>query len=105
MKANNIKLDKYSTLFPRVCPICGSNKYNVLYEDNLSPNRPIFGYDFSPRAKKTYRIIQCLECSHAYCSPTPKDIYKDYIDVVDNIYLKGVSSRIKCSKKVIKVLL
>lgn len=104
MKAKKMA-EKNSALFHLPCPICGSQKYDVLYEDNLSPDRPVIGYNFTPEAKKAYRIIQCEKCSHAYCSPIPKNIYRSYIDVVDKVYLRSASSRIKCSKKVIKTLL
>ena len=96
---------KNIALFHRPCPVCGSQKYNILYKDNLSPKRPLIGYNFTLEAKKTFRIIQCIECSHAYCSPTPNNIYENYIKVVDDVYLKDTSSRITSAKKVIETLL
>src|SRR4030065_1119243 len=105
MKSKNVITQKNNALFYLPCPVCGSQKYNVLYNDNLTPKKPLVGYNFTPEAKKTFRIIQCIECSHTYCSPIQNNIYENYIEVVDKVYLKDSTSRIISANNVVKILL
>lgn len=86
------------------CPICDSKEYTVLYESTLSRELPNFGYDFSPDHNEMYRVIQCTQCTHAYSSPRPKELYEKYTEVVDHEYLKNHEQRQLTAKKVLSTI-
>lgn len=83
-----------------VCPICGSNKTRELYSENINLKKLSFTYVKTPDSGKTFRSVRCANCTHVFCSPFPKNIYKNYEDVVDNKYLQYTES-IRESAKVI----
>ena len=87
------------------CPICGSNDHRLLYPDTLKNDFPRFGYEFSAGHTRTYRIVMCENCGHAYCSPRPLDIWKHYHDVEDKAYLGCQPQRISTARKVLKKML
>ena len=70
-----------------VCVICKSSNTRQMYAGNADVKKLSFTYEFSPNAKKTFRVVRCNNCSHVFCSPLPKDMYKYYEDVVDKNYL------------------
>ncbi len=76
-----------------ICPICASNNIVELYPSNIDQAKISFTYEFSPQSQKTFRVIRCIHCSHMFCSPLPKNIYKNYEDVVDKEYLRHVKTR------------
>jgi SAM-dependent methyltransferase len=86
------------------CPVCNSKNYKKRFSDTLSPDYPSIGYGFSSNHCKTYQIVQCLDCSHGYCNPVPKDIYKHYIDKDDVHYLSYSKERHLTAKKILTLL-
>ena len=56
------------------CPVCGGSDKRVLFEDSLRGERAEFGYDFTPRHSRTFRIVECPRCTHCYASPRPDDM-------------------------------
>jgi ubiquinone/menaquinone biosynthesis C-methylase UbiE len=84
------------------CPVCSSGNYTRVYRDTLDGRHPQFGYGFTPEHSKTYRIVRCNECGHAYSSPRPADLYEHYRDVVDADYLKDQGQRRRTAEKVIQ---
>lgn len=71
-----------------LCPICRSYKTLELYPSNIELEKLSFTYVKAPDSGKTFRSVRCLNCSHVFCFPLPKNIYKNYEDVVDNQYLR-----------------
>ncbi len=83
-----------------LCPICRSYETTQLYPSDIDLKKLSFTYVKTPDSGKTFRSVRCLNCSHVFCSPIPKNIYKNYEDVVDNQYLSYLES-IKISSKII----
>ncbi|MBN2452707.1 MAG: class I SAM-dependent methyltransferase [Candidatus Omnitrophica bacterium] len=86
----------------KLCPVCGSRRYKVLYPDTLGKEIPEFGYDFGPKHNKTYRIVQCLDCTHGYASSAPAKLWENYEDVVDPSYLANAKERLITAAKALK---
>jgi 2-polyprenyl-3-methyl-5-hydroxy-6-metoxy-1,4-benzoquinol methylase len=93
-----------SDIFPVACPVCGSKKQKILYEDSLGDDLPPFDYAFSPEHMRTYRIARCESCSHAFCILPRENIWKNYQSVVDSEYLNRGEAHILTAKKVIAVM-
>lgn len=70
-----------------MCPVCGSYETTQLYPSDIDLKKLSFTYVKTPDSGKTFRSVRCLNCSHVFCSPLPKNIYKNYEDVVDSQYL------------------
>lgn len=70
-----------------VCVVCKSSNTSEWYKGNADPKKLSFTYEFSPQAKKTFRVVRCNNCTHVFCDPLPKNIYKYYEDVIDEVYL------------------
>lgn len=75
-----------------VCPICRSKRTAQLYKSDIDIKKLSFTYVKTPNSGKTFRSVKCLNCTHVFCSPLPKDIYKNYEDVVDEKYLQYTKS-------------
>lgn len=75
------------------CPICASKNTHELYPSNIDVKKLVFTYEFTPESQKTFRVVRCSNCSHVFCSPLPKDIYRNYEDVIDNEYLRHSRTR------------
>ncbi len=87
-----------------VCPVCGSSKTKEWYKQNLDIKDLSFTYEFSPQVSKTFRVVRCTNCTHVFCDPIPKNIYKYYEDVVDEKYLLQEEDRKATAKTLLKVL-
>lgn len=70
------------------CPVCGSKKTTELYPSTIDLKKLSFTYTKTPDSNKTFRVVKCNNCTHVFCNPLPKNIYKNYEDVVDEEYLK-----------------
>lgn len=76
------------------CIICGSQEVAQLHASEVNdPKEVSFSYSFKPENRKTFAIQRCKACSHVFAHPLPKDIYSNYIDVVDDEYLRHQRSR------------
>ena len=85
------------------CPVCGSTRTAVWYEPELTDVREVsFSYTFRPEHTRTFAVRRCSECSHAFCAPIPSDIYRHYVDVVDEEYLRHAESRRLAAEAVIR---
>jgi SAM-dependent methyltransferase len=84
------------------CPVCGSNRYNVIRPDTLGDRSARFDYGFSPAHNLTYRTVHCLDCGHGYASPRPDNIWENYQSVVDDAYLTRKEERIASAKKALE---
>lgn len=87
-----------------ICPLCGSGKTKELYSSSIDIKKLSFTYVKTPDSGKTFRSVRCLKCTHVFCNPVPKDIYKNYEDVEDKQYLKYTES-IRESAKIILPLI
>lgn len=97
-----IQINKIS--FNNTCPICGSRRSVILFPDTLKSELPSFDYNFGPAHSRTYQIIKCLDCSHGYTSSVPHNVFQNYQDIQDYVYLKNEKQRIETANKVIKDL-
>lgn len=86
------------------CPVCGSQDQRTLYDDNLGDDLPPFDYDFSPEHMRTYRVVRCNTCSHAFCILPGNDIWKNYTSVVDAEYLSREEAHFLTARNVIAVM-
>ncbi len=87
LKAKNLKKKKNDK-----CPVCYSENTQELYPSNIDLKKLSFTYVKTPNSGKTFRAVKCLECSHVFCSPLPKDMFKNYKDVIDQEYLNYLVS-------------
>jgi 2-polyprenyl-3-methyl-5-hydroxy-6-metoxy-1,4-benzoquinol methylase len=76
------------------CPVCRNTRTHRLHSAEISsPEEVSFSYTFSPAHSKTFQVLRCEACSHAFCAPVPPDIAGHYEDVVDEEYLRHAGSR------------
>lgn len=92
--------EKIKSRFYDSCPICKSRRVTELYPSDIDTKRLSFTYVKTPYSSKTFRSARCLKCSHVFCSPLPKNMFKNYEDVVDNEYLQYAES-IRISSRII----
>lgn len=81
------------------CPVCGSSETPSLYPDTLGGQLPVFGYDFSHEHTRTYQIVWCRACAHAFSSPRPAELWRCYQDVEDAAYLARQPDRLASAGK------
>ena len=91
-------------IFPVLCPVCGSNTQKTLYNDTLGNDLPPFDYAFSPKHMRTYQVVRCESCSHAFCILPGDNIWKHYQSVVDSEYLSREETHILTARNVIEVM-
>lgn len=87
-----------------ICPVCKSSEIKILRPNEVNSRKISFTYKFSKETKKTFQVNRCKNCSHVFCYPLPKNIYKNYKDVVDKVYLKYSESRKQSSEEILKKL-
>ncbi len=76
------------------CPVCRSNDHEVMRPAEVTRAEEVsFSYTFSPAHSRTFQVLRCRACTHAYCSPLPEDVASHYEDVVDHEYLEHAASR------------
>ena len=61
-----------------ICPVCGSKKTIELYPSTVDLKKLSFTYVKTPDSGKTFRSVKCKSCTHVFCHPLPKNIYKNY---------------------------
>ncbi len=86
------------------CPVCKSREISQLYASDVDIRKLSFTYVKTPYSGKTFRSLRCSNCSHVFCSPIPKSMYKSYEDVVDDQYLRYTES-IRMSSRIILALI
>lgn len=86
------------------CPVCRSQNNYQLYPADIDIQRLVFTYEFTPESQKTFRVVRCHNCTHVFCSPIPKNIYKNYEDVVDEEYLRHSYTRILSAQAVLNII-
>lgn len=84
-----------------MCPICKSKNTYEIHPENINIGKIVFTYEFTPESQKTFRVVRCNKCSHIFCFPLPKNIYKNYEDVIDKEYLRQSKTRILSAKIVL----
>lgn len=87
-----------------VCPVCFSHNTICIRPQTLDIKRLSFTYEFSPESQKTFRVLRCKDCTHVFCSPLPKDLYKNYEDVVDKEYIRHFKTRELSAEAVLKTI-
>lgn len=87
------------------CPVCGSGNLAEWYPADVESAADVsFSYTFSPEHRKTFRVVRCLECSHAFCWPIPENIVGQYVGVVDCEYLRHSRSRQLAAEAVLAII-
>ncbi len=86
------------------CGVCQSTEYKVLYPETLNGRTPNFDYNFTPSHSLGYQTVRCLRCTHVYSTPLPVNIWKNYVSVEDQAYLRHQKSRLATSKKLCATL-
>lgn len=77
------------------CPVCDSGEAEVWYPAEIQDAEEVsFSYTFRPRHNRTFQVLRCRICTHAFCFPVPADMARHYGDVVDEEYLRHETSRI-----------
>lgn len=88
------------------CPVCGSNEIRVWYPSQIRDvDQVSFSYTFRPQHTRTFQVVRCSSCTHAYCSPVPEQIAVHYRDVVDEEYLQHRDSRLLSAGEVVRSIL
>lgn len=86
------------------CPVCGSSDQETIFDDTLGDDLPSFDYAFSPAHSKTYRIVRCRSCGHAFSILPKKNVAENYESVVDNEYLKRQDERVMTAQNVLTTI-
>jgi 2-polyprenyl-3-methyl-5-hydroxy-6-metoxy-1,4-benzoquinol methylase len=87
------------------CPVCDSVETQPWYPAEIQDAEQVsFSYTFSPHHNRTFQVLRCRICTHAYCFPIPADIARHYRDVMDEEYLRHETSRILSAGAVLEVL-
>lgn len=89
---------------PVFCPICSSDNTFELYPQDINLKEISFTYVKNSNSGKTFRSVKCNNCTHVFCNPIPKNIYKNYEDVVDEQYLKYTPSIRESAKKILPII-
>lgn len=76
------------------CNLCGENRFEMLYPDELADRKPKLGYDFSTETMKTHQMVRCSACGHIYANPMPRFI-DDYETTEDQVYVRSSKQRRK----------
>jgi 2-polyprenyl-3-methyl-5-hydroxy-6-metoxy-1,4-benzoquinol methylase len=87
-----------------LCPVCGSKNQKTLYPDTLGDDLPPFDYAFSPDHMRTYKVVKCQSCSHAFCIIPHKNLWENYQSVIDSEYLSRQDAHLLTAGKVTEVL-
>ena len=87
------------------CPVCGSRDVHTWYRADLQGVEQVsFSYRFSPHHNKTFQVLRCRACTHAYCFPIPDNIAGHYREVVDEEYLRHEASRTLSAEAVLRIV-
>jgi 2-polyprenyl-3-methyl-5-hydroxy-6-metoxy-1,4-benzoquinol methylase len=87
------------------CVICGSPELKEIRAAEIDRlDQVSFSYSFSPEHNKTFRVVSCAACTHAFCAPLPQGIVDSYHDVVDQEYLKHSESRRIAADNVLRLV-
>jgi len=70
----------------------------------LGNDLPPFDYAFSPEHMRTYEVVRCNTCSHAFCILPADDIWKNYQSVVDAEYLSREEAHLLTAEKVVETM-
>ena len=85
------------------CVVCRGITNHQKYPDQLGDESPEMGYDFSPRTSKSYRIVECDECSHVFADPMPH-IQAAYRFSPSDSYVDHNICRAKTANECLKIL-
>lgn len=86
-----------------VCPVCDSPNNKKVYDDELGDALPTVDYNFSPQTRKTYQIVECVDCSHQFVHPLP-NLTNLYQENVDDAYLKSAPQRRRSALEWLRIL-
>lgn len=85
------------------CNLCGSDRHDLIYPDELGDQIAATGYDFSERTRRTYAIVRCSSCGLVFCDPMPS-LSAAYVNQVDSTYLRSEAQRQITAKRSVAAL-
>ena len=86
------------------CLVCGSTNIIELYPSDVDLEKLSFTYVKTPDSGKTFRTVECKECTHVFCFPLPNNLYKNYEDIIDEQYLKYTESIEISANKILPII-
>lgn len=86
------------------CVICGNFQIRERYPDELAGSTPTLDYSFTRATRKTFRIVECANCTHQFVDPMP-NLESSYGDVVDRVYLESGKQRIATARALVERLI
>jgi len=70
-------------LINRLCPLCYSDSFDIVYKEFLPPEGiniiELFNPVLSSERKYNLRIVKCKNCSMVYANPTPAENIPDMV--------------------------
>jgi len=95
-------------LINRLCPLCYSDSFDIVYKEFLPPEGiniiELFNPVLSSERKYNLRIVKCKNCSMVYANPTPEPLqiteFYNKVDITG--YIKELEQREKTFKELIK---
>lgn len=83
--------------------MCDSPNNKKVYDDELADALPAVDYNFSPQTRKTYQIVECVDCSHQFVHPLP-NLTNLYQENVDDAYLNSAPQRRRSAQEWLRIL-
>lgn len=85
------------------CPICDGQYLAEIFPDELGSLAATVDYDFSPKTRLTYRIVDCRDCTHRFVAPLP-NISSTYVENEDPVYLASLPQRQRSAREWLKIV-
>lgn len=85
------------------CPVCDCPNHKKAYDDELGDELPTVDYNFSPQTRKTYQIMECVNCSHQFVHPLP-NLAALYQENVDDAYLNSAPQRRRSAQEWLRIV-
>jgi SAM-dependent methyltransferase len=83
------------------CNLCGSERFAILYPDELGDVAPSVDYNFSPQTRKTFQIVRCDSCGLIFTNPMPS-LESVYEETRDETYLRSRAQRLRTAEHVVE---
>ena len=74
------------------CSSCGGTDFVSKFEDELGNYCPPVNYDFGPQTRKTFAIVECVDCGLVFTNPMP-NLDEHYEESEDIVYLASAAQR------------
>ncbi|HVP12325.1 MAG TPA: class I SAM-dependent methyltransferase [Phycisphaerae bacterium] len=85
------------------CNLCGSERFAILYPDELGDEAPSVDYNFSRQTRKTFQIVRCDSCGLIFTNPMPS-LESVYTETRDETYLRSRAQRLRTAEHVVDLI-